>query len=135
MKKIILITAVLIVLVCCTLFFAFYSDTNALSGLPTSIRIERDTMNLGTMKYGSKQNLVFRITNIGDQPLFIHDVRPSCGCTGVDWEKRPVAPEKNVEIKVVFEPTSLGRFFKSIDVLCNTESHVHQLYLKGDVIE
>lgn len=135
MKKIILITAALIVLVCCTLFLAFYPDTNALSASPTSIRIERDTMNLGTMKYGSKQMLVFRITNIGDQPLFIRDVRPSCGCTGVDWEKRPVSPKGIVEIKVVFEPASLGRFFKSIDVLCNTEAHVHQLYLRGDVIE
>ena len=139
MKRFFLVVAVLGIIMCSGIvFLAFYAEDNAIeayAALPTSIRIENDTMNLGTVKYGEKRQLSFRVTNTGEHPLFIHDVKPSCGCTGVDWKKHPIAPEKSVDVRVVFEPTSLGHFRKSIDVLCNTALHVHQVYLKGEVVE
>ncbi len=103
--------------------------------LPTSLRIERDTLALGTVKYGEKRQVSFRICNTGSEPLVIRDVRPSCGCTGVVWSKKPVLPGGTTEISIVFEPNSLGRFMKSINVLCNTSQHLHQLHLRGEVVE
>lgn len=137
MKKKLIAAIVLGMVSCCTFILLFYPENDASLALskPTSIRIERDTMNLGTMKYGEKRELVFRIYNTGGSPLFIRHVEPSCGCTQVDWPKRPVAPGASTKIDVTFEPASLGRFMKSIRVLCNTAQQEHKLNLQGQIVE
>ena len=101
---------------------------------PTTIRIEQDTIDLDTVRYGEKKQIAFRIRNTGEVPLLIRDVRPSCGCTEAQWEKRPVQPGEETVVSVTFEPNSLGRFMKSIDVLCNTSSQLLRLNLKGIVL-
>lgn len=101
---------------------------------PTTIRIEGDTIDLDIVRYGEKKQISFRICNTGEVPLLIRDVRPSCGCTEVRWEKRPVQPGEETLIFVTFEPNSLGRFMKSIEVLCNTSSQLLRLNLKGIVL-
>ena len=109
------------------LWFLFGDSTEVFELLyssPTTIRIERDTIDL----------ISFRICNTGEVPLLIRDVRPSCGCTEVRWEKRPVQPGEETLIFVTFEPNSLGRFMKSIEVLCNTSSQLLRLNLKGIVL-
>ena len=77
----------------------------------------------------------FRFTNTGQTPLLLRDVRPSCGCTGAEWEKRPVAPGETGEIKITFDPNSLGHFLKNIDIVCNIDSGIMKLKLCGNVIE
>ena len=121
-----------------TVYFYLLPENNisqVWNALPTSIRIERDTLTLGTVKYGEKRKIAFQIHNRGDEPLLVHDVQPSCGCTGVEWSRKPVRPGGTVAIHIVFEPNSLGRFMKSIDVLCNTAQHMHKLHLRGEVVE
>ena len=96
----------------------------AMNALPTTIRFERDTLQLGTIRYGEKRKVTFRFTNTGQTPLLLRDVRPSCGCTGAEWEKRPVAPGETGEIKITFAPNSLGHFLKNIDIVCNIDSGI-----------
>ena len=110
-------------------------DMQAMNALPTTIRFERDTLQLGTIRYGEKRKVTFRFTNTGQTPLLLRDVRPSCGCTGAEWEKRPVAPGETGEIKITFAPNSLGHFLKNIDIVCNIDSGIMKLKLCGNVIE
>lgn len=119
------------------LFWYIYPDTTLLSATaqPTVIKAERDSINLGTVKYGEKRFATFKITNRGDSPLIIRDVRTSCGCTNASWDKQPVKPGKMTEISVIFEPNSLGKFIKSIDVLCNIPEQVYSLKILGQVEE
>lgn len=140
MKRVEIITACLVVgLLTLSLGYLYLFPGNGVSEtlhfLPTSIRIERDTLALGTVKYGEKRKASFRFRNTGSEPLLIREVKPSCGCTNVEWSRRPVHPGKTTEINIVFEPNSLGRFMKSIEVLCNTAQQVHRLHLWGDVVE
>ena len=109
--------------------------SSTLNFLPTSLYIERDILPLGTVKYGEKLTSAFRLLNTGGEPLLIRDVKPSCGCTNVKWSKKPVRPGELTEISIVFEPNSLGRFMKSIDVWCNTTQQIHKLNLRGEVVE
>lgn len=102
---------------------------------PTTIQIDRDTLSLGKMRCRETKMVTFHIRNTGDVPLLIVDVRASGGCSSVSWNKRPVNPGQEVEITVGFEPDSLGHFLKSIEVVCNTRQHVHQLNLRGTVVE
>lgn len=119
------------------LFWYIFTDTNTLSASaqPTVIKTERDSVDLGIVKYGEKKHAVFKITNRGDSPLIIRDVRTSCGCTNASWDKRPVKPGKTTELSVVFEPNSLGKFIKSIDILCNIPEKVYSLKIIGQVEE
>lgn len=114
-----------------------YPDTAILTATaqPTMIKAEKDSVDLGTVKYGEKKNAVFKVTNRGDSPLIIRDVRTSCGCTNASWDKHPVKPGKTTEISVVFEPNSLGKFIKSIDILCNIPEQVYSLKILGQVEE
>ena len=123
-KKIYWTVSLFLLLLSCIVsaFFIFQPDYDmqAMNALPTTIRFERDTLQLGTIRYGEK---------------LLRDVRPSCGCTGAEWEKRPVAPGETGEIKITFDPNSLGHFLKNIDIVCNIDSGIMKLKLCGNVIE
>ena len=138
-KKIYWTVSLFLLLLSCIVsaFFIFQPDYDmqAMNALPTTIRFERDTLQLGTIRYGEKRKVTFRFTNTGQTPLRRRYVRPSCGCTGAEWEKRPVAPGETGEIKITFDPNSLGHFLKNIDIVCNIDSGIMKLKLCGNVIE
>lgn len=50
-----------------------------------------------------EQECVFSFTNIGREPLVIHNIVTSCGCTDPDWTRQPVLPGKSGEIRVTFK--------------------------------
>src|SRR5437660_1128081 len=49
-----------------------------------------DTYDFGVVKRGPIAMHSFEFTNVGNAPIIIMDVKPSCGCTNVDWPKTPV---------------------------------------------
>ena len=89
---------------------------------PTNIHFEKDTLSLGSVKYGTA-------------PLLIYNVVPSCDCTAVKWKKRPIKPGESGEIQTVYSPNSLGIFIKNIEVRCNVAGHKINLKIRGNVIE
>lgn len=101
----------------------------------TSIETECDSLVLGIVKYNEKREAVFLIKNTGTEPLIIKNVRPSCGCTSVNWDKHPVKPGNTTEISLIFEPNSLGRFIKSVDIFCNIPQQIYQVKIMGQVEE
>lgn len=102
---------------------------------PTNIHFEKDTLSLGSVKYGTEQKAVFRFTNTGTAPLLIYNVVPSCDYTAVKWKKRPTKPGESGEIQTVYSPNSLGMFIKNIEVRCNVAGHKINLKIRGNVIE
>jgi hypothetical protein len=80
----------------------------------------------------------FEFTNVCKKPITIINVRSSCGCTVPTWTKEPIAPKKKGEITAVFNPTSTGRFGKSITVAYKvgggSEIETIILNIKGEVI-
>ena len=48
---------------------------------------------------------------------------------------KAVAPGQTGEIKITFDPNSLGHFLKNIDIVCNIDSGIMKLKLCGNVIE
>ena len=139
MKKIeILFTTSAVMLCSVAVWYAFgYSGYNmeALIAAPTTIRFDQDSLCLGVIKYGTSRKVLFRFINTGASPLMIHDIQSSCGCTSIKWGKHPVKPGESGEIAIVFDPNSLGRFNKTIRVLCNVKEKVINLKLYGNVIE
>ncbi len=77
----------------------------------------------------------FKFVNTGDQPVVIHTVRASCGCTTPDWTRRPVQGGKDGFVKVTFDPRNRpGNFNKSISVSSNGEPSNIVLRVTGKVL-
>src|SRR5678815_2908741 len=77
----------------------------------------------------------FVVTNLGNAPLLIIEVRPGCGCTTAgDWDKE-IAPGKTGRIPIQFNPSSFGGpVSKSVTVTCNDPAQAtHYLSIQGTI--
>lgn len=99
--------------------------------------IER-TYDFGTIKEvdGATKGQ-FIIKNVGNEPLKITNVRPSCGCTASKYTTEDIAPGQTGFIEAAYDPTNRpGPFNKSISVSTNDPQHsTFVIYIKGDVIK
>ncbi|MCL2311572.1 MAG: DUF1573 domain-containing protein [Firmicutes bacterium] len=101
----------------------------------TTVILDKTAHNYGTIRKGSSNPAVFRITNTGSHPLVISRVSTSCGCTNVDWEKRPIAPGQTATVNVDMVPDETGYFSKTIDVYCNIKESTIRLMVNGNASE
>lgn len=131
MKKVILFflvsTTVIINLAAADLNFKeqlFASDT-------AIITFNETTHDYGTLKKDSDGTCVFTFKNMGNVPLVLSAVQPSCGCTSPTWTKEPIAPGKSGEISVKYNTANTGGFVKMITVNSNAPAVV--LTIKGTV--
>jgi hypothetical protein len=101
------------------------------------ITVSNASYDFGTIPQGQKVEHIFIVKNIGDVPLSIKGIRPSCGCTAAQASSRVIQPGKTSEIKVTFNSAN---FFGSIHKTIAVESDdpkapVSTLSLNGSVIE
>lgn len=76
----------------------------------------------------------FEFTNTGGQPLVIHNVVASCGCTSPDWTKTPIAPGGKGFVKATYDPANRpGPFNKTITVSSNAVEASMILRITGNV--
>lgn len=89
----------------------------------------------GTFKEeAGPQAATFNFTNTGNKPLYITNVRASCGCTATDYSKEPIQPGKKGYVKATYNPKNRpGKFNKSITVTTNTENPTTLLRIEGQV--
>jgi hypothetical protein len=99
----------------------------------TSVVVEQSEIEISGLRVKKKSVSVFRLKNIGNQPLLIFRVDASCGCTVPSWDKRPIKPEEESKITVEIQPEEIGAFHKTVWVYCNVEKEVIALSIKGDV--
>lgn len=139
MKKVeILFTASAFTLCSLTVWHVFLrsdNDYEALAANPTTVRFEKENQHLGTIKYGTQHQILFRFVNTGTTPLIIHDIGTVCGCSSVRWVKQPVKPGESGEIVTIINPKSLGVFSKTLTVECNVPENKVQLKISGNVID
>ncbi len=86
-----------------------------------------------SIKTGSENNCVFKVTNTGTKPLLIQNVEASCGCTTPQNPEGPIAPGKSDIIKVGFKPNGPGPSEKTVTITANTEPRIQVVKIKADV--
>lgn len=75
------------------------------------------------------------LINNTDAPVLIRKVRPTCGCTGVDWPEEPVAPGDTAVISFNYNPKGRpGEFNKTIKVYLNDSTEPEIIHITGTVI-
>lgn len=95
-------------------------------------RLEQD---FGTAKQEQTLRTEFRVTNEGDSPLEVTDLRADCGCAAATMDSRHLEPGASVAIKVTFRTmAATGKLVKRIRVSTNDPAHaLVELLLKVDV--
>lgn len=76
-----------------------------------------------------------RFVNTGKSDVIIRHVRPSCGCTGVEWTREPIAPGDTGIIVFNYNPAGRpGRFHKTIRVMLDTARTADIIEIFGTVV-
>ena len=102
----------------------------------TNIQWKDTLLDFGTVHEGDSVRLGFSFMNTGQKPLFINEVRPTCGCTIADYPLKPLPPGASGTIKVVFGTDwHPGSQRKIILVRANTRVRtMHKLVFAGEVV-
>jgi hypothetical protein len=61
------------------------------------------------LKVGKVSQASFILRNTGNVPLVIKDIKSSCGGTVPDWDKSPVKPGEETQIRVEIKPEESNR--------------------------
>lgn len=68
------------------------------------VQWDTDSVDLGLLAAGESVEIPFELTNTGQAPLVISQVKPSCGCTvAKGWDEGALAPGKSRTITLTFD--------------------------------
>jgi hypothetical protein len=99
-----------------------------------AIEFEETVHDFGNIKEGEVVEHVFKFKNIGDSPLILTGVQPSCGCTASDYTKEPVASGGEGTISLSFNSAGkVGAQNKTATVKANIEGGQTTISFKGNV--
>lgn len=104
------------------------------TGSQTEVKVEQSCVDLGEFSQEEEEQIVFKLKNIGQNPLVINDVVSSCGCMAVKFSKEPIQPESTTEVVVFYKSDQKGYFSKSLQLYCNTKNYPLVLNVKGNAI-
>ncbi len=114
---------------------AAFSTLSFAQLLGPKIVVQQMEYDFGQISQGEKVTHVFVISNAGGDLLEIKDVKPSCGCTVAEPDKKSLAPGESTNLVVTFD--SKGRYGKQKKIIRVTtndpENPVIMLTLKGKV--
>ena len=100
----------------------------------TTVEFDKTTYDMGTFSADSAViNCFFVCTNTGENPLYIHQVYPSCSCTSKRFPTTPIMPGKSDTIFVTYDGKgkSTGYVRKYVTVHSNSQKEMVKLYIKG----
>jgi len=100
----------------------------------TRVQLKNDFVNLGKLSLSTTKCVTFQLKNTGKQPLIIHSVKTSCGCTTAKYDKKPIIQGETTTVVLEYKPNSLGYFTKTADVVCNVPEGYVRLKISGEVV-
>lgn len=97
-------------------------------------KFDKLSHDFGEIEKGEEAVAIFTITNQGQAPLVVENVKVSCGCTIVKWNSEPVMPQDTIQIKVSYNSNIVGEIKRSVVVKTNDHKQKRTLLLiTGDV--
>ena len=98
----------------------------------TVVSLLKDKVDLGDFSWNKEREAEFVISNVGKLPLVINDVITSCGCTKVDYTKKPILSGENIILKIKYKAEQPEHFDKTLTVYCNAENAPFKLNISGN---
>jgi len=100
------------------------------------IEVDNPDYDFGKLAGASAVTHSFLISNVGDAPLSILDVRTSCPCTATALSKSELAPGESVQLEVTADLTNFGGHV-SQSIYVSSNDLIHRkltLHVTGQVI-
>jgi len=94
-----------------------------------------ETIDVGEIPQGVPKSIKFEFKNTTDKPVFISNVKASCGCTAADYSKEPIAPKKSGFVIATYNASNTGAFTKTVTVTTSDSDVVKVLKFKGNVVK
>jgi peroxiredoxin len=91
-------------------------------------------ISFGNIKQNEDCIAKFVLSNIGNKPIFIHDVETTCGCTIPQWDSSPIKNGDSTYINIRYDTSKTGRFNKKIFVHSNASNSPLCLTIDGVVL-
>lgn len=101
----------------------------------SSLKWESKSLDAGKVALGEELTLSYYFENEGSVPVKIVKVKPSCGCTGVDYPKGDIAPGERAYVKAFFKVKNKGHFNKTVIVYTEAGGEPTILSFKGEGID
>lgn len=99
------------------------------------ISFQESKYDFGKITQGDVVKHTFTLTNVGENPLKLESVKPSCGCTALDWPKNEIAPGGTAEIEAQFNSAGkMGRQQKYITIVYNGEPKIERIMFTGEIV-
>ncbi len=117
------------------LIFAFATVNAVMAQQGPMMVFEKTEIDYGTVGLNSEGVRVFKFKNTGTEPLVIKNARGSCGCTIPKWPTEPIKAGQTGVIEVKYDTSRPGSFSKPIYVETNEVSPMHNLSIKGVVVD
>ena len=82
-----------------------------------------------------KQLLRVSFRSSGDVPLVITEVRTSCSCTTIKYNRKPVMPGEEGVLNITVDPKKApkGNFYRVLQVYSTAVSGVQNITLKAEI--
>lgn len=99
------------------------------------LKFIEDFFDFGSLEQGEVAATSFRFKNIGNIPLVIKHVIPSCGCTRTKVSKEVLNPNEEAYIEVTFESAGWrGIQYKDVTLRTNDSISEKSVTIKANVI-
>ena len=96
-----------------------------------SFDFTKKTIKHSKIKAGEKIQLSYPFKNTGESPLLISEIKVSCNCTKVTWNKAPILPNASDTIKVNVDTKSMiGWQDRILEIYSNSSSSPDKLRFK-----
>ena len=101
----------------------------------TEVEWYEQSFDFGKITEGDVVTHTFRFKNVGDNPLQLTRVKPSCGCTSPEWSNDPIAPGEEGLVKVSFNSShKRGMQSKSVVITFNGNPINKVLTFRAEVL-
>ena len=87
----------------------------------------------GLLEHKRPASFDFQFRNTGDAPIFIENVRTTCGCTKPEYSDAPVQPDSIGTITIGYDAKKIGYFRKRIKVFLSPQRKAEHIIIEGEV--
>lgn len=117
-----------------TMVIGFGVAANA-QAKPAEFKFDTETHDFGKIQLDQPSSFTFNFTNVGEEPLIITKVEPTCGCTVGEYTQTPIKKGEKGFIKVTVKKSgSPLPFNMAVTVTSNARTPTKVLYLKGETV-
>lgn len=99
------------------------------------VSFSTNKIDLGEFSYKTRQETEVEVTNVGANLLIINDVVSSCGCIGVDLEKKIVRVGETIIMKISYQGDAPELLNERLSVFCNTPTTPLNIRVIGNAKE